>query len=98
MGCAEALTSGFAGDPDTDRVCGDCPRHSMESPETQRFRAFCVFRRDDPSTGSSTVTGLLGSLTWAFPGGGTVDVYRLLVMRSANRLAAAAPMPGSRCW
>ncbi len=63
-----------------------------------RFRAFCVLRPKLPSTGSSTVARGRKSLTWAFATDETVDVYRLASMRAANWLAAAAPMPGSRCW
>ena len=63
-----------------------------------RFRAFCVLRTRLPSTGVSTVARGRGSLTWGFAIGETVDVYRLASMRAANWVAAAAPMPGSRCW
>jgi hypothetical protein len=34
MTCAEVLTSGFAGDPDTDKACGDCPRHQRKRKPT----------------------------------------------------------------
>jgi len=63
-----------------------------------RFRAFCVLRAGGPSTGVSTVVRGRGSLTWEYATGGPVDVYRLVSIRAANWLAAAAPMPGSRCW
>lgn len=50
------------------------------------------------STGWSTVWLGFGALTCAFAGACSVDVYRLVVMSSAKRAAAAWPMPGSRCW
>jgi hypothetical protein len=62
------------------------------------FRAFCVFCTGGPSTVVSTVARGRTTLTWGFATGETVDVYRLASMRSANCVAAAAPMPGNRCW
>ena len=61
--------------------------------------AWAFVASQDASPAASTGLLALEAVTCGFATFGPVDVYRLgAATSSANCWAAAAPMPGSRCW